>query len=141
MHFTRSILAFAIVAVTAVQAAPGLSTSLTKRWCGYEHTCKCKFDLKTRCIPNYDKCGKQWYWPPQCKGCAPCLELCVDLNFCVTIRRAVQGCNGGKRNYKMGFDRLCLLGSSNYIGRDLALKSVEERNEPLGNFAPTAVRR
>jgi hypothetical protein len=34
MHFTRSILTVAVVALTAVQAAPGLSTgstSLTKR--------------------------------------------------------------------------------------------------------------
>ncbi|KAJ7351392.1 hypothetical protein DFH08DRAFT_806113 [Mycena albidolilacea] len=90
MHFARSFLALAVVAVTAVQAAPGLSTSLTKRcgsnimWCGYEHTCHCKFDLKTGCVPHWDECGHQWYWPPQCKRCAPCLELCVDFTFVIS---------------------------------------------------------
>jgi hypothetical protein len=38
MHFARSFLALAVVAVTAVQAAPGLSTSLTKR-CGSNIMC------------------------------------------------------------------------------------------------------
>ncbi|KAJ7697873.1 hypothetical protein B0H17DRAFT_1051450 [Mycena rosella] len=79
MHFIRAILSFATLAVTAVQAAPGVSTSLTKRWCGFEHSCPCDFNRKEGCVPQFDHCGKQWYWPPQCTGCAPCLELCVDF--------------------------------------------------------------
>ncbi|KAJ6572426.1 hypothetical protein DFH09DRAFT_406855 [Mycena vulgaris] len=81
MHFARSIFALAAVfAISAVQAAPGAgpSSSLTKRWCGYEHSCPCDFNRKEGCVPHWDACGKQWYWPPQCTGCAPCLELCVD---------------------------------------------------------------
>ncbi|KAJ7891138.1 hypothetical protein B0H13DRAFT_2039334 [Mycena leptocephala] len=69
MHFTRSILTVAVVALTA-------------RWCGYEHSCKCDFDRKSGCVPHFDECGQQWYWPPQCTGCEPCLELCVDFFTC-----------------------------------------------------------
>ncbi|KAJ7451342.1 hypothetical protein FB451DRAFT_1284258, partial [Mycena latifolia] len=79
MHFTRSLLTLALLTVTTVHAAPGPSTSLTKRWCGFEHSCPCDFDRKAGCVPHYDKCGKQWYWPASCSGCAPCLELCVDF--------------------------------------------------------------
>ncbi|KAJ7027198.1 hypothetical protein C8F04DRAFT_1123313 [Mycena alexandri] len=78
MHFTQSLIAFVVVVATAVQAAPGPSSSLTKRWCGFPQSCPCKPNYKTGCELQYDKCGKQFYWPPQCTGCAPCLELCVD---------------------------------------------------------------
>ncbi|KAJ7164315.1 hypothetical protein C8R46DRAFT_1220823 [Mycena filopes] len=78
MYFTRPLAALVVVAVTAVKAAPGPSTSLTKRWCGFPESCPCKPDQKTQCELKYDECGKQHYWPAQCEGCAPCLELCVD---------------------------------------------------------------
>ncbi|KAF7337360.1 hypothetical protein MSAN_02261900 [Mycena sanguinolenta] len=34
MQFTRLLLFITLGAIGSVQAAPGLSTSLTKRWCG-----------------------------------------------------------------------------------------------------------
>ncbi|KAJ7840063.1 hypothetical protein B0H14DRAFT_3458320 [Mycena olivaceomarginata] len=37
MHLTRSILALVALAVSTVQAAPGPTTTLTKRWCGYHN--------------------------------------------------------------------------------------------------------
>ncbi|KAJ6565824.1 hypothetical protein DFH09DRAFT_1157105 [Mycena vulgaris] len=79
MHFTRPLVVVAALAVTAVQAAPGVTSTLTKRWCGFEHSCPCDFNRKAGCVPRFDECGHQWYWPAECSGCAPCLELCVDF--------------------------------------------------------------
>ncbi|KAJ6526881.1 hypothetical protein DFH09DRAFT_1187402 [Mycena vulgaris] len=77
MHFTRSILALAVFAASTVQAAPGLSTSLTKRWCGFRRSCPCEVNLETGCVPQFDECAKEWFWPVECTGCE-CPELCVD---------------------------------------------------------------
>ncbi|KAJ7157695.1 hypothetical protein C8R43DRAFT_1234578 [Mycena crocata] len=84
MHFARSFLAFAVLAGTAVQAAPSLTTSLTKRnYCGFEPSCHCKRNKKEGCELQLDECSQQYYWPPQCTGCEPCLPLCVDFFQCV----------------------------------------------------------
>ncbi|KAJ7926978.1 hypothetical protein B0H13DRAFT_1971689 [Mycena leptocephala] len=80
MQFSHSILALVIIASTTVHAAPGAGTSLTKRWCGYEPTCKCDFDPETGCVPQFDECAKQWFWPIECTGCGSCPELCVDFH-------------------------------------------------------------
>ncbi|KAJ6526880.1 hypothetical protein DFH09DRAFT_1371556 [Mycena vulgaris] len=83
MHFMRSIVALTILVVSAVQAAPGVSTSLTQRnWCGFDRTCDCDFDRKTGCVPQFDDCGQQWFWPSQCTGCEPCVHACVDFFVC-----------------------------------------------------------
>ncbi|KAJ7081218.1 hypothetical protein B0H15DRAFT_953228 [Mycena belliarum] len=81
MHFPRPLLALVLLAAPAARAAPspGPSSSLTKRWCGFDRSCPCMFDPKLGCALQYDACGKHWYWPAQCTGCAPCLELCVDF--------------------------------------------------------------
>ncbi|KAJ7306276.1 hypothetical protein DFH08DRAFT_976012 [Mycena albidolilacea] len=84
MQFTRSILA--LVVVGTVKAAPGFTTTdttLTKRWCGYQYTCKCDFNPATGCVPKFDECAQTWYWPPACTGCGSCKEICVDP-FCPT---------------------------------------------------------
>ncbi|KAJ7916935.1 hypothetical protein B0H13DRAFT_347066 [Mycena leptocephala] len=79
MHFTRSLIAFAAFAATAVvQAAPGLNTSLKRNWCGYEATCDCHEDVATGCVLQLDDCSKEHFWPPQCTGCGSCSQLCVD---------------------------------------------------------------
>ncbi|KAJ7501082.1 hypothetical protein B0H11DRAFT_1993551, partial [Mycena galericulata] len=68
MYFTHSILEFAVLAIAAVKAAPTPSTTLTKRWCGFDLTCPCDLDPEVGCMPQYDECGKMWYWPGQCNG-------------------------------------------------------------------------
>ncbi|KAJ7452253.1 hypothetical protein FB451DRAFT_696490 [Mycena latifolia] len=78
MHLTRVFVAIAVLAVSTVQAAPGLSTSLTKRWCGFQQDCPCQFDPKIGCVPQFDDCAQTWFWPPVCTGCGSCPEICVD---------------------------------------------------------------
>ncbi|KAJ7307939.1 hypothetical protein DFH08DRAFT_900565, partial [Mycena albidolilacea] len=80
MHLTRSILALVVLAVSTVQAAPGPTTTLTKRWCGYEYSCKCDLDPEAGCVPQFDDCAQQWYWPLECTGCGSCSALCVDFH-------------------------------------------------------------
>jgi hypothetical protein len=46
--------------------------------CGFEHNCPCHYNIEKGCVPTFDECAGQWYWPPSCTGCAPCLELCFD---------------------------------------------------------------
>ncbi|KAJ7452256.1 hypothetical protein FB451DRAFT_1565967 [Mycena latifolia] len=78
MHFTRAFVAIAVLAVSTVQAAPGLTTSLTKRWCGFEPSCPCRFDPRIGCVLQFDDCAQQYFWPPVCGGCGSCPEICVD---------------------------------------------------------------
>ncbi|CAK5284733.1 unnamed protein product [Mycena citricolor] len=80
MQFTATLvsLAVAFASMSAVTAAPAVESSLTKRWCGFEAQCGCTPDAATGCQLTFDKCGQQWYWPPQCQGCGTCPELCVD---------------------------------------------------------------
>ncbi|KAJ7776363.1 hypothetical protein B0H16DRAFT_1506548, partial [Mycena metata] len=78
MYFTQSLIALVIATATAVQAAAHPSTSLTKRWCGFPESCPCKPHHRTGCELQYDECSQEYYWPAQCTGCAPCLELCLD---------------------------------------------------------------
>ncbi|KAJ7891142.1 hypothetical protein B0H13DRAFT_2340636 [Mycena leptocephala] len=84
MQFSFSILSLTALALTVVQAAPSPNTSLTKRWCGFEHNCPCHYNIEKGCAPTFDECAGQWYWPPSCTGCAPCLELCFDPLVCVS---------------------------------------------------------
>ncbi|KAJ6540374.1 hypothetical protein B0H19DRAFT_1175568, partial [Mycena capillaripes] len=84
MHFSSSILSIALVALTAVQAAPGPVSTLTKRdWCGFEPTCPCVSNEAKGCVLTFDKCSGQFYWPLSCTGCAPCGPLCFDSLICV----------------------------------------------------------
>ncbi|KAJ7254857.1 hypothetical protein C8J57DRAFT_1722014 [Mycena rebaudengoi] len=82
MHFTRPLAALLAVSLSA-HAAPSPRTSLTKRWCGFEISCHCHVDVKAGCIPQFDECGKQWFWPLACSQCGKCSELCVDCGFFV----------------------------------------------------------
>ncbi|KAJ6572428.1 hypothetical protein DFH09DRAFT_1312720 [Mycena vulgaris] len=86
MQFTRAFASLVLIALTVVEAAPGLRTSLTKRWCGFAIDCPCNFNPKRGCVPVLDEDEKQWYWPPTCKGCGECLELCVDPSELIARR-------------------------------------------------------
>ncbi|CAK5284960.1 unnamed protein product [Mycena citricolor] len=92
MQFTATLvsLAVAFASMSAVTAAPAVESSLTKRWCGFEAQCGCTPDAATGCQLTFDKCGQQWYWPPQCQGCGTCPELCVDWDDSFPMHRPVQ---------------------------------------------------
>ncbi|KAJ7096976.1 hypothetical protein C8R43DRAFT_1049005 [Mycena crocata] len=85
MHFTPAILSLIALAVCSVQGAPSLagsSTSLTKRWCGFQASCPCQADPKIGCELTFDECAQVWFWPPVCQKCGTCPEICVD-SFCL----------------------------------------------------------
>ncbi|KAJ7158988.1 hypothetical protein C8R43DRAFT_948343 [Mycena crocata] len=81
MHFPSPSLSFLALAVGFVHAAPGPRSSLSKRWCGFEHSCPCEYNVGTGCVPAFDECAEQWFWPPNCTKCAPCLSLCFEPSW------------------------------------------------------------
>ncbi|KAJ7246991.1 hypothetical protein C8J57DRAFT_1241148 [Mycena rebaudengoi] len=86
MHFSRPLIAVLALAVS-IHGAPSPHTSLTKRnWCGFEITCLCTPDFVSGCVPQFDNCGNQWFWPAQCKNCGDCTQTCVDCGLSVCPR-------------------------------------------------------
>ncbi|KAJ7448777.1 hypothetical protein FB451DRAFT_1288553 [Mycena latifolia] len=105
MHFAHYFSALAVLAVVTVHAAPGPSTTLTKRWCGFQQSCPCEPDPEAGCVLRFDTCSQQWFWPPQCKGCAPCLELCDDVRCDPPNKRrstSEEWSNGGVEGWSGG---------------------------------------
>ncbi|CAK5284732.1 unnamed protein product [Mycena citricolor] len=86
MQLTSALLSLAVLLTSTAQAAPsvGVTSSLTKRWCGFDATCGCTPDPAAGCELTFDKCGQQWYWPSHCKGCqADCPDHCVLFFHCI----------------------------------------------------------
>ncbi|KAJ7025746.1 hypothetical protein C8F04DRAFT_1127430 [Mycena alexandri] len=80
------VLSIVVLTLATVTAAPnpGPATSLTKRWCGFEIDCSCEYNPKIGCVPILDPCELQWYWPPSCKKCGDCSEVCLDPIVCAS---------------------------------------------------------
>ncbi|CAK5284974.1 unnamed protein product [Mycena citricolor] len=59
MQLTSALLSLAVLLTSTAQAAPsvGVTSSLTKRWCGFDATCGCTPDPAAGCELTFDKCG------------------------------------------------------------------------------------
>ncbi|KAJ7832613.1 hypothetical protein B0H13DRAFT_2112178, partial [Mycena leptocephala] len=75
MHFTRSIIAFAVAAVTLVQAS--LVPVVAREGCGLLPQCQCEVNPATGCELLFDECSQQFYWPSTCGACGACPKVCV----------------------------------------------------------------
>ncbi|KAJ7062479.1 hypothetical protein C8F01DRAFT_1230180 [Mycena amicta] len=97
MRLTKSTLApsLSLLPLLAIilfqpQSAAGTptSSSLTKRYCGFDISCPCIPDASAAglgCTPHFDTCFQVFYWPPACAaaGCGDCVQHCLDPIHCV----------------------------------------------------------